>query len=55
MGILYGKMGLMISDLIDDLQRPGIQAILIAGFSALIALGCFFLARQSGDIAPGKS
>ena len=49
MGVLYGKMGLMIDDLWDDLKRPGTQAILIAGVSGLIAAGCFHLARWSGD------
>ncbi len=48
MAILYGKMGLMISDLADDLKRPGTQAVIIIVVSTLIALYCFFLARTTG-------
>lgn len=49
MGVLYGKMGLMISDLTDDLKRPGVQAILIAAVSVVVALACFYLARRPDD------
>jgi hypothetical protein len=45
MGLLYGKSGVLIDDLCDDLKRPGTQAAIIAGVSALIAAGCFYLAR----------
>ena len=45
MGILYGKMGLLIEDLSDELKRPGTQAIIIAGAATLVALGCFYFAR----------
>jgi hypothetical protein len=45
MGRLYGKMGLLIDDWMDDLKRPGTQAFLIAGFSVLVAGGCFHFAR----------
>ena len=45
MGLLYGKSGVLIDDLCDDLKRPGTQAIIIASVSALIASGCFYLAR----------
>lgn len=45
MGMLYGKSGLLIDDLCESLKRPGTQAVLIASFSALIASGCFYLAR----------
>jgi len=45
MGVLYGKMGLVIDDLIDDLKRPGTQASLITGASILIASGFFYFAR----------
>jgi hypothetical protein len=55
MAILYGKMGQMVLDLTDDLKRPGVQAILIAGISALIAVACFFVAREPDDGPPGKS
>jgi hypothetical protein len=49
MGTLYGKMGLMTSDLLDDLKQPGTQAILIAVFSVLVAFVCFFLADRWVD------
>ena len=49
MGQLYGKMGALIEDWSDDLKRPGTQAILIAGFSALVAAGCFYFARLLGN------
>lgn len=49
MEILYGKMGLMTTDLFDTLKRPGPQAILIAAISVLVAAGCFFFARRWVD------
>jgi hypothetical protein len=45
MGLLYGKMGTLIEDWSDDLKRPGTQAFLIVGFSALVAGACFYCAR----------
>ena len=45
MGMLYGKMGPVIEDFFDDLQRPGTQAKIIVGISALIAAGCFYFSR----------
>ena len=45
MGILYGKMGLLIEDWSDELKRPGTQAIIIVGAATLVALGCFYFAR----------
>lgn len=49
MGLLYGKMGTLIDDWEDDLKHPGTQAFLIAGFSALVAGGCFYFARLLDD------
>ena len=49
MEIMYGRMGEMTSDFMNDLKRPGTQAILIAAISILIALGCFFLANRWVD------
>ena len=46
MGILYGKMGLMIDDLFDDLKHPGTQATLIVAVASLVAFGCFYFARS---------
>jgi hypothetical protein len=45
MGMLYGKMGLLIEDWANDLKQPGTQAMLIASASILITLGCFYFAR----------
>jgi hypothetical protein len=50
MGMLYGKMGLLIEDWINELKRPGTQATLIASASILIAFGCFYFARLSDDV-----
>jgi flagellar basal body-associated protein FliL len=44
MGMLYGKMGPVIDDWLDDLKRPGTQATLLVAVSALIAAGCFYFA-----------
>ena len=52
MGLLYGKMGVMISQWSDDLKQPGTQAVLIAGGSILIAAGCFYFARLLHDNEP---
>jgi flagellar basal body-associated protein FliL len=45
MGVLYGRMGILISQWSDDLKQPGTQAIIIATISILIAAGCFYFAR----------
>jgi hypothetical protein len=49
--VLIGKMGLVLVDLIDDLKRPGTQAVIIAATSAIIAFVCFYFARllEYGD------
>jgi hypothetical protein len=49
MGVLYGKMGLMVSDLFDDFKRPRVQAFSIAAASALVSFVCFFLAGNWHD------
>jgi hypothetical protein len=43
--VLIGKMGLVLVELLDDLKRPGTQAIIIAATSAIVAFGCFYFAR----------
>ena len=40
-----GKMGLFMSDLMEDFQDPRTQAAAIAIASALAACGCFYFAR----------
>jgi len=49
MGQLYGKSGLLLDELENDLKQPGTQAIIIAVVAALIAGGCFYLARLMDD------
>ncbi|HVC21258.1 MAG TPA: hypothetical protein VNE16_14380 [Vicinamibacterales bacterium] len=48
MGILYGGTGVLMSEGLEQLKRPDTQAIIIAAVSVLIALGCFYVARQLG-------
>ena len=45
MGLLYGKMGTLIEDWLEDLKHPGVQAVLIIGFTVVVAAGCFYFAR----------
>jgi hypothetical protein len=45
MGQLYGNSGLLVEQWSDDLEQPGTQAILIAGFSIAVFAGCFYFAR----------
>jgi hypothetical protein len=49
MGVLYGKMGVLISQWSEALKQPGTQAILIAGASILVAAIFFYFARLSDD------
>ena len=44
MGRLYGKMGTLVNDWLDDLKRPGTQATLILLVSGSLAAGCFYFA-----------
>jgi hypothetical protein len=44
-GLLYGKFGLRLIDLMDGLKDPGTQAVIIAVVSILIAGVCWYLAR----------
>lgn len=43
--INFGKMGLILNDLMTDLERPGTQAGIIALVSILAASGCFYFAQ----------
>ena len=49
MGVMYGKMGMLIEDLQDDLSQPGTQAFLIVAGSAVLSWACFFAARRSPE------
>jgi hypothetical protein len=56
MEILYGRMGSMITDLMEDLRRPGVQAVLIGLGGIVFASGCFFVAgrMEEGDVDEGE-
>jgi hypothetical protein len=43
--INFGKMGLVMNDLLDDLTHPRTQAAVIAVASMLVASGCFCFAQ----------
>ena len=43
--INFGKMGLLMNDLENDLKYPGPQAAIIAVTSILVASGCFYFAH----------
>ncbi len=47
--ITYGQIGVLADDLTKALKRPRTQALLIAGVSVAVALGCFYLATHSAD------
>lgn len=47
--LLYGKMGLLMMDLSDDIKQPSTQAALLALFSAAVAFGCFHCARRADE------
>jgi hypothetical protein len=48
--INFGKMGVLMNELEDDLQYPGTQAAIITVVSIIVASGCFFFAhwKESG-------
>ncbi len=58
---LYGKQGLLMANLYDELKQPDTQALIIVVASALVVGGCLYFARlldsehdrQSGDSAKG--
>jgi hypothetical protein len=45
MELMYGKMGTVSEDLVQQLKRPGTQSAIIAIVSVLVAAGCFYFAR----------
>jgi len=47
--INFGKMGLLMNDLENDLQYPGTQAAIIATVSIIVACGCFYFAQWPED------
>ena len=42
---LYGKQGLLMAKLYDELKQPDTQALIIVVVTALIAGGCLYFAR----------
>ena len=49
MELYYGKFGLVVakwSDWLEELERPGPLAIMIAVLSTLVASGCFAAAHR---------
>lgn len=46
MGVMYGKSGQMVDDLVDALKNPNVQAGLIAAISILFAVSCFYLGNS---------
>src|SRR5271157_454512 len=55
--INFGKMGLLMNGLWEDLKHPGTQAVVIAVASILAASGCFYFARLQarGEESDGPS
>ena len=47
METMYGTMGGMTDDLLNALNRPGVQAAIIAGISVIVAGGCFYFSRPA--------
>ena len=43
----YGRQGVVIGDLMDDLKQPHTQILIVAAVSVLLAAGCFYLGRLS--------
>ena len=46
MGVVYGKSGRAMEDLLADLQKPGVHAGIIAFVSITVALGCFYFGQE---------
>lgn len=40
-----GQTGLLLNNLLEDLQEPGVQAVIIAVVTILAAGGCFYIAQ----------
>ena len=45
MGMLYGKSGQQMQDLIDDLKYPGPQSVILGLVAFIMAMGFFTAAR----------
>ena len=51
MELMYGKMGTVTEDLVQQLKRPGTQAGIIAICGGLVAAGSFYLAKLASQNA----
>jgi hypothetical protein len=54
MGVMYGKSGQMVDDLVDALKNPNVQAGLIAAISILFAVSCFYLGNSPAHRRAGS-
>jgi hypothetical protein len=48
-GLMYGDFGRACLDLLDDLERPGSQAVIIVIVAAAASRWCFSMARPAKD------
>ena len=55
MQLLYGRSGGLTSDLSNLFTRPGPQALLIIGISAVIAGACFYLGQPIPETEDGAA
>ena len=44
-GMLYGKEGVLMDDMLNGLKQPDTQAFLIVVATVIMAAGCFYFAR----------
>jgi hypothetical protein len=54
-GILIGPFGVSLIEAWEYLQRPGVEAVVIVGAAALVAIGCFRLATLLERPPPDSS
>jgi hypothetical protein len=54
LGQLMGPFGVMMNQWMEVLQRPSVEALLIAAGSAVIAWMCFRLSKSADDPEPDR-
>jgi len=52
--LMMGPMGVTLSQWVDAVARPGVQALLIVAFAAFVAYMCFHHARLQEDEPGGE-
>ena len=52
MGILFGSTGVFLSEGLENLKRPDVQAIILVVVSVLVAWGCLHIARLLSEDEP---